>query len=964
MPTRIYQIAKELSIDSKELVEICTKAGITGKGSALASLEDAEVEKLKAYLAGGAKKAAAPAPPGPASTLAPKAAPAPMVPPPSVVPAAVVPPVPSKGAPAEEPVRPSPPVGPAATAAPKTGLGAPVTAAPAPGVQEVPVTSRLAESRPVAAVAAPVADEPAAYSRTDYMSPGATGKVRVISKQSKPATGESRKVAEGDEAGKRRKREPVISLAKLPDVKQPVPQAPSEPTPQKPEIRLPKDAIVGTKKGVKSRLDELAKSAEKAKSPLAGKGTLAPRKEKDRPAAAAAAPLSSKVGAKARKPKGRENEVEEGAKPNLAGLASARVDRQKARKTRAKGRGTSVTTEDDSMNFRRRRTLSRRGTNTAAPRKGKVALELPCTVRSFSEAAGVSASQVQKALMALGVMATINARIDDESVSLLASELGVELEFKAKESLEDSLLKELEPGAEDAALLVPRPPIVTMMGHVDHGKTSLLDRMIGTNIVAGEAGGITQHIRAFKINRAGREVAFVDTPGHAAFTEMRARGANVTDIVVLVVAADDGVMPQTEEAISHARAANVPIVVAMNKMDVPGANPNRVLQQLSAKNLLPSEWGGDVEVVRTSALKGEGIDDLLDTLLTIAELHELKANPDRPAFGTCLEAQQEGGRGVLAKVMVQTGTLRVGDIVVCGAGHGRVKAMYGTLNPNERVEEAGPSTPVSISGLDVAPKAGDKFYVLSDIAQARQIAERRAAQTHAEDLTGSSVKISFDKFQELLTSGKLGQAAEFSTLNLIIRADVQGSIEAILNELEKLQHPEVQIKILQTSVGGVTVGDVHLANASNAVIIGFNVIPDEAARSLAEEYQIEIRRYDVIYKLTDDIKSLLEGKLKPEERIVELGRAIVKQTFVISRVGTVAGCFVASGTIERGCRIRVHRDGRTIGDYAIDSLKREKDDSREVQRGMECGIKLVGFNDVKRDDILEAYKIEEVARTL
>lgn len=907
MPTRIYQIAKDLKIDSKELVDICTKAGITGKGSALASLEDVEVEKLKAYLAGGGKKPpAAPTPPGP-----------------------VV-----------EPVRA--PVA-ATTSASSTSTGTTTTTVLPPP---------------------PAPDESTTYSRTDYIAPAASaGKIRVISSKPKSSPVDSKR-PESDDASKRKKREPVISLAKMPDVKQPVAKEPTEPAPQKPEIRLPKDAIVGTRKGVKPKLEEIAKSVEKAKSPLAGKGNLVTKKDKDRPQeAGAAAPLSSKVGAKSRKPKGREDEVEEGKNPNLAGLASARADRQKARKSRQKDRVESVASEDDSLQLRRRRTLSRRGTNTAAPRKGKVALELPCTVRSFSEAAGVSASQVQKVLMGLGVMATINARIPDEQVELIANELGVELEFRAKESLEDALLKELDSGEETPEQLQPRPPIVTMMGHVDHGKTSLLDRMIGTNIVAGEAGGITQHIRAFKINRDGREVAFVDTPGHAAFTEMRARGANVTDIVVLVVAADDGVMPQTEEAISHARAAEVPIVVAMNKMDVPGANPNRVLQQLSAKNLLPSEWGGDVEVIRTSAIKGEGIDELLDTLLTIAELHEWKANPDRTAMGTCLEAEQEAGRGVLAKVMVQQGTLRVGDVVVCGAGHGRIKAMYDTLQPTLRMDEAGPSTPVRISGLDVPPNAGDKFYVLDDIGQAREIAERRAQKSHELGLTGS-VKISFDRFQELLSSGKLGQADEVVTLNLIVRADVQGSIEAILKELEKLQHPEVQVKILQTAVGGITVGDVQLANASNAVIIGFNVIPDEAARVLAEEHQIEVRRYDVIYKLTDDIKALLEGKLKPEERVVDTGRALVKQTFTISRVGTVAGCYVAAGTIERGCRIRVNRDGRTIGDYAMESLKREKDDTREVQRGMECGIKLAGFNDVKKDDILEAYKIEEIARTL
>jgi translation initiation factor IF-2 len=500
-----------------------------------------------------------------------------------------------------------------------------------------------------------------------------------------------------------------------------------------------------------------------------------------------------------------------------------------------------------------------------------------------------------------------------------------------------------------------------VLGHVDHGKTSLLDKIIGTNVVSGEAGGITQHIRAYSIPTAdGRRVAFVDTPGHEAFTEMRARGANVTDIAVLVVAADDGVMPQTEEAISHAKAAGVPIVVAMNKIDLPGAQPDRVLQQLATAGLLPSEWGGDIEVIRTSAVTGEG----LETLLVTAELHEYKANPKRAASGMCLEAEQEPGRGVIAKLMVQNGTLREGDIVVCGSAHGRVKAMFDTLRPRQHVKEAGPSTPVNVTGLDVPPNAGDKFYVLDDIAQARELAERRAAQVRKSSLGAGTVKVTFEEFSRKLAEGKLHETADVVTLNLIVRADVRGSIEAILKELGKFDHPEVKIKVLQASVGGVTVADVTLADASDAVIVGFNVIPDEAARTLAEEKGVQIRRYDIIYKLTDDIKAILEGKLKPEERIVELGRALVKQAFNISRVGTVAGCQVIQGTIERGCRVRVNRENRTIGDYAIESLKREKDDVKEVSRGMECGIKLQNFNDIKEGDVLEAYRIEEVARTL
>lgn len=567
--------------------------------------------------------------------------------------------------------------------------------------------------------------------------------------------------------------------------------------------------------------------------------------------------------------------------------------------------------------------------------------------------------------MGLGMMATINAQIENEYIDLLIAELGVDVEIKAKETLEESIITKIREQENDPDRVQPRPPIVTFLGHVDHGKTSLLDYLIGINVVSGEAGGITQHIRAYQVETpSGGKVSFVDTPGHAAFTEMRARGANVTDIVVLVIAADDGIMPQTEEAISHAKAAGVPIVVACNKIDLPGADPSRVMTQMTQYELIPVEWGGDIEVVKTSAITGEGMDDLLDTLLTIAELHEFRANPDRDATGTCIEAQQEPGRGVVAKLVVRNGTLRVGDNIVCGSTYGRVRGMFDTLDARKRVEEAGPSMPVNLTGFDTPPDAGDTFYVVEDIATAREIAAQRATQSRDTRLSGSTTKVSFIDFQKALEEGRLGQASDVAELNLIVRADVRGSVEAIAKELEKFEHPEVRIRLLQTSVGGITVGDVQLAHASNAVVVGFNVIPDEAARGLADELGVEIRRYDIIYKLTDDIKAMVEGKLKPEERVIELGRAVVKEVFSISRVGVVAGCYVIQGTIERGCRIRVNRDGRTIGDYPLDSLRRIKDDVKEVPRGMECGIKLEKFNDIKRDDLLEAYKIEEVARTL
>jgi len=456
----------------------------------------------------------------------------------------------------------------------------------------------------------------------------------------------------------------------------------------------------------------------------------------------------------------------------------------------------------------------------------------------------------------------------------------------------------------------------------------------------------------------GADIAFVDTPGHEAFTEMRARGANCTDIVILVVAADDGVMPQTEEAISHAKAAGVPIVVALNKMDLPGVNPDRVIQELAQHDLLPSEWGGDTEVIRCSGLTGMGVDKLLETIQAIAELNELKANPDRPAIGVALEAELQAGQGVVCKVLVQNGTLRTGDVVLCGSAYGRVKAMYDTLDIKKQIDEATPSTPVQLVGLDVAPKAGSKFCVLEDVSDARIIAEQRLEDERRDELADVQAHVTLETLFQRMT-----HTQKVQTLNIIIRADVRGSIEAIRKELEKLKHPEVKIKILQAMVGGITEADVQLADASDAIIVGFNVVPDENARMMAERKKIQVRRYDIIYNLTDDIKKALEGMLKPIEQVKELGRAMVQQVIVIGRVGAIAGCRVTSGVIERDSRARVIRDSRIIGEYSLDSLKRFKDDVKEVRDGYECGIKLKGFNDLKEGDILETYKIESIART-
>ncbi len=942
MPKRIYALAKELQIDSKDLVDICTRIGIQNKGSALASLEDEEVARIEKYLRGAPPVAEKPAPSAPLAPIR------------------------------ESAPNPSTPV-----ALPNKATPKPVVVEPTPIIAPVPVPApslvAVEVSQPVAAVAiAPAArtDEPQRpVGREDYNAATAGGtRVRSLDARRSSATGTKTGsglgTAEDRKRAQQQRREPVINLAKLPKSSQPVAPAArsNEPAPQRPEIRLTKEAISGHKQGMKAPLEELQKQQQQ-------ESATGRARSKTGGAAAPAAPSQGTGGlsqfkAAADKAKGKhrtgDDDEEALNRKKGVGIAAARDER----KRRSNRRGDDSTEDDGSGRKRGGRTLVHRGTNTAAPRKEKAILELPCTVRSFLEASGLPAGKVLGYLMQMGRGLTINASLDTETAEMLAVELGVEIEFRQPESLEENLIDQLENQVDAEETLVSRPPIVTFLGHVDHGKTSLLDYLIGTHIVTGEAGGITQHIRAYQVDKDGQKISFVDTPGHEAFTEMRARGANVTDIAVLVIAAEDGIMPQTEEAISHAKAAGVPIVVAMNKIDLPGADQNRVLTQMTEHGLTPSEWGGDVEVVRTSAITGQGMDELLETLLTVAELNDYKANPNRPAMGVCLEAGQAADVGVIAKVIVQNGTLNVGDIVLCGTSYGRVKALHDTLQPNKLLQSAGPSVPVNITGLDFAPAAGDRFHVLKEITEARELAESRMEKSRAQSLSGTSPKVSFETFQELLQSGKLGKAEDVAELNLIIRADARGSLEAIEKELQKLQHPEVAIRILQKSVGGITVADVTLAHASHAVIVGFNVIPDESARALADERHVEIRRYDIIYKLAEDIKAIVEGRLRPEERVIELGRALVKTVFNITRVGVVAGCYVAQGAIERGCRIRVNRDGRTIGDYALDSLKRHKDDAKEVPRGMECGIRLSGFNDLKQDDVLEAYKIEEVARTL
>jgi len=754
-----------------------------------------------------------------------------------------------------------------------------------------------------------------------------------------------------------------------------------EPVAQKPEMRLPPEALRAAAHGVMGPLTEHIRRVEEGARQQSAESS-GKNRDRDRKGGAVAKDRDAQRTSReerGRSPRGGDVKMNDS---NFGGMNESGSSGKRGKKSSSRDHDVEGREDVRSSSRRRQGNEARRfhdddsdyrpsshvgrsrkdkgvPSTVTAPRKGDVTIETPCTVKQFAETTGISVATVIKKLMELGYMLTLNQSLDREVIELLIVALDLKATIKSEATLEEKYVEPLirqEDAPED---LVPRAPVVTFLGHVDHGKTSLLDRILHLHVVSGEKGGITQHIRAYRVTTPGGAVTFVDTPGHEAFTEMRARGANCTDVAVLVVAADDGVMPQTEEAISHAKAAGVPIVVALNKMDLPGVNRDKVIQELASNDLMPSEWGGDVEIVETSAVTGMGVDNLLDTLLTVAELNELKANPNRPANGVVLEASLQSGEGVVCKALVQNGTLRNGDVVLCGSSYGRVRSMTDTLDSHKRIKEAGPSVPVSLVGLDVPPDAGSKFVVLEDVSAARQIAEERAKRAREVELAGAPAHVTLENLFERLNSTKTQQA-----LNVVIRADVRGSIEAIRKELGKLDHPEVKVKILQASVGGITEADVHLADASDAIIVGFNVVPDEGARALAETKKVQVRRYDVIYKLTEDIRAALEGMLKPIEQVKELGRALVQRAFNISRVGVIAGCRVLYGVIERDCQIRVIRDSRVIGEYQLETLKREKDDVKEVRDGYECGMKLKNFNDVKEGDVLEAYKIEEIARTL
>lgn len=580
-----------------------------------------------------------------------------------------------------------------------------------------------------------------------------------------------------------------------------------------------------------------------------------------------------------------------------------------------------------------------------------VILEDTITVQDLAYQMGKKATDVIMKLMNMGVMATINQDLDVDTATIIAEEFGATVEIKV--SKEEELFADIEEDKPED--LVSRPPVVTIMGHVDHGKTSLLDKIRSTSVTSTEAGGITQHIGAYQVEAKGQKITFLDTPGHEAFTAMRARGAQITDIAILVVAADDGVMPQTIEAIDHAKAANVPIIVAINKIDKPEADPDRIKQELMNHGLVPEEWGGDAIMVPVSAKKGMGIDDLLDMVLLVAEMGELKANPNRNARGKVVESKLDKGRGSVATLLVQTGTLHVGDFLIVGTTQGRIRAMFDYKG--RAMKTAGPSEPVEILGLNEVPEAGDDFIAVDNEKLAKQVALKRQQDKHQQEIARNTKVTLEDLFAQI-------KEGEIKELNIVLKADVQGSIEAIKQSLEKLGNDEVRVNIIRTAVGGIREADVMLAAASNALIIGFNVRPDSGARKLAEKEEIQINTYRVIYEAIEDVKAALSGMLDPDIKEVELGVAEIRSIFRVPKVGAVAGCYVTEGKITRNARVRVVRDGVVIHEGDLGSLKRFKDDVKEVATGFECGLSVERFNDIKEGDTLEAYTFEEVKREL
>ncbi|GGE25145.1 translation initiation factor IF-2 [Marinithermofilum abyssi] len=653
-----------------------------------------------------------------------------------------------------------------------------------------------------------------------------------------------------------------------------------------------------------------------------------------------------------KKPTNHNNNRRRSSNNQASGNGNADHRRKGGNSNRGKGNRDQQTKNFRGKKGKGGRKNNRTQQNKPAPvRPTEIEITGPMTVGELAHTLRREASEVIKKLIGLGTMATINQELDVETIMLVCEEFDVTVNYK--EPVDESAFEEVEEidAPED---LKERPPVVTIMGHVDHGKTTLLDTIRSTKVTAGEAGGITQHIGAYQVTVNDKKITFLDTPGHAAFTTMRARGAQVTDIAILVVAADDGVMPQTVEAINHAKAADVPIIVAINKMDKPEANPDRIKQQMTEYGLVPEEWGGDTIYVPVSAIQGEGIEDLLEMILLVSEVQELKANPDKRARGVVIEAELDKGRGAVATVLVQNGTLHVGDALVAGNYFGKVRAMVN--DRGKRLKTAGPSTPVEILGLADVPEAGDPFMVFEDEKKAREIADARIEKKRQAEL-GAHTRVTLDDLYKQIKEG------EMKDLNVIIKADVQGSAEALKGSLEKIDVEGVRVNIIHSAVGAITESDVTLASASNAIIIGFNVRPEPNARVTAEQEKVDIRLHRVIYNVIEEIESAMKGMLDPEYVEKMVGRAEVRQTFKVSKVGTIAGCYVTEGKVLRDGKAQLIRDGVVIYEGEIDTLKRFKDDAKEVSQGYECGLTLKNFNDIKEGDVIEVFVTEEVERT-
>ena len=979
MAVRIYELAHEFDLTTKEVLAAAKEAGLDVRSHS-STIEDEEADKIRRRLSvmvgdeDGDEPAAVAPPPQPPP--APKPAPVPEVSPEEQLARARSKQValPSRGPVRPPPARRLPPArpgaeAPAAEAAPPvTEAAAPVAAAAAsveaaatpvevPPVAPPPAAPVVAGA-PVAEVvpppaaaapaepAAPVAEAPAAEAVAEARESGAPGEAvgerfRSVRKPPRPKLAPKPKLA------------PRPKLAPKPT---PHPQAIKEPA-----VPAPHPQALGV--GVPKKRREAPKRPEKPKSRTAARGPAAP--------AAPAVVLTPEEAAAAAEKKARRRGKKTVEEETAEGLRKAQAFRRRERMRKreelddiAAGGDTilspTLSTERTRIG-RSGRVIMTRPARPAqrapAPTEGpkKVVVDMPITVKSLSAALGIKASEIIQKLMAQGTLATINDTLTEEQALEFAVAHEMDVEIRREPEPAD-LIRQIESQADAPESLTPRSPVVVFMGHVDHGKTSLMDYIRKAQVAKGEAGGITQHIGAYRAKVGERWVTFLDTPGHAAFTAMRARGARATDVAVLVVAADDGVMPQTEEAVNHARAAEVPIVVAINKCDLPQANPLRVKQQLANLGLQTEEWGGKTICVEVSAITGANVDKLLESLLLEAEMRELKAAPARPALGTVIEAQLTEGFGPVATLLVQNGTLHTGDVVVAGTAYGRVRSLKDEFG--RRMKEAGPAVPVRVAGLSDVPVAGDRFYALEDVSAAKQLAEEHQRQLRQTALAALRIPRSLEAVFQQMT------AAEVRELPLIIKADVQGSVEALRENLEKIEHPEVRVRVIHAGTGGINESDVLLADASNAIIIGFNAVPDPAARLLAEDRGVSIRQYQIIYDVTDDIRKALEGLLKPKQQENRLGECNVVQTFKISRVGTIAGCMMTDGVINRNARVRLIREGRIVFTGGIQSLKRIKDDVREVREGQDCGIHLAGYDDIKVGDRIEAFETESVARTL